>query len=78
VSERRATEATPIEQAIASYANRAGGAGGRTAPYDSKSLAAIYAPRAQQLVDLQNRGYTHAEWRWDAALGHNRWFGVTS
>jgi hypothetical protein len=56
-----------------------GGAGdGETpgSPYSSETLAAVYHPRVQQLLDLKAEGYTYAEWAWDATQGHNRWHGV--
>lgn len=75
-----------IEDAIAGYADRAGPAGQEmvaamgTYEYDKEPeaysnafLAVIYAPRVRKLFELQAQGYTHAEWKWDAELGHNDW-----
>lgn len=70
--------AITIDEAINAYAGRAGSGGSDAAPYNSESLAEIYAPRVQQLLNLQKQGFTHAEWKWDADAGHNRWHGVAS
>lgn len=71
------TDPVLIDKAIDSYADRSGSGAGSAAPYDSASLAEIYAPRVQQLFDLQNQGYKYAQWKWDDKAGHNRWHGVT-
>jgi hypothetical protein len=65
-----------IDKAIESYEDRARGGSGAP-PYDRESLATIYEPRVQQLLDLKREGFTHAEWTWDVEAGHNRWHGVT-
>lgn len=64
-----------ISEAIDSYAVRAG-AGRGAAPYNSESLAEIYAPRVQELFELQAQGYQYAEWKWDSKVGENHWHGV--
>lgn len=61
--------AKSIEHAIQSYMDRTGVSGG-VPPYDSASLAEIYAPRVQELFELRAEGYVAAEWR----DGH--WHGV--
>jgi hypothetical protein len=66
----------PIDAAIDSYASRAGEGGSGAAPYNSESLAEIYAPRVRQLFDLKKQGFTHAVWKWDQDAGHNRWHGA--
>lgn len=65
-----------IDKAIDSYAAHAGSGGNGAAPYNSDSLAEIYAPRVRQLLDLQSQGFEYAEWKWDAELRENRWHGV--
>jgi len=65
-----------IDDAIDSYAQRAGAGGAGQTPYNAESLAEIYAPRVQELFELQQQGFTHAIWGWDADLGENRWHGV--
>lgn len=65
-----------IDDAIDGYAARAGSGGNGAAPYNSESMAEIYAPRVRQLLDLQSEGFEYAEWGWDNTLGHNRWLGV--
>jgi hypothetical protein len=65
-----------IDEAIDSYAARAGSGGNGAAPYNRESLAEIYAPRVRELFDLQAQGFQYAEWGWDDKLGHNRWHGV--
>lgn len=69
-----------IEEEIASYAAHAGLSDGEGAPYDSASLAEIYAPRVRQLIDLKNQGYTDAEWKGcEGCANHktfqNHWHG---
>lgn len=64
-----------IDAAIDGYAQRTG-AGNGAAPYNSESLAEIYAPRVQELFDLQSQGFTHAVWKWDREARLNRWHGV--
>jgi hypothetical protein len=67
-----------LDEAIDSYAIVASESGNDpAAPYSSESLAEIYQPRVQQLLDLQGQGYKYARWGWDDTLGHNRWRGVT-
>lgn len=66
-----------IAEAIDSYADRAGSGGDDAAPYNSESLAEIYAPRVRELLDLQGQGFEYAEWKWDAQRGENHWHGVT-
>jgi hypothetical protein len=67
-----------IDDAIDSYPAHVVGVGddGAGAPYDRASLAEIYAPRVQQLFELQNQGFTHAQWKHDEERGENRWHGV--
>lgn len=66
-----------IDAAIDEYASRAGsGDPAESAPYDSGSLAEIYAPRVRELLDLQAAGFTHARWAFDPEQGVNRWHGV--
>jgi hypothetical protein len=63
-----------IDEAIADYTART--AGGGDGPLNAAELATIYGGRVQQLLDLRAEGYTHAEWKWDADQGVNRWHGV--
>jgi hypothetical protein len=67
-----------INDAIDDYAARSGN-GWRSpeaAPYNSASLAEIYAPRVRQLFELHAQGFTYAEWKWDGT--ENRWHGVVT
>ena len=65
-----------IDAAIDSYAERASAGGTGDAPYNAESLAEIYAPRVEELFELQRQGFTTAKWDWDPDLGYNRWHGV--
>lgn len=71
--------AESIDSAIDSYPRhiQREGSGETQAPYDTGSLAEIYAPRVRQLMDLQAEGFTHARWGHDPVQKTNRWFGQT-
>lgn len=68
-----------IDSAIDSYPRhiRQESMGEEQAPYNASSLAEIYHPRVQQLLDLQGQGFTHARWGHDPETKTNRWFGQT-